>query len=102
MVPEVARDVVEHGYAFRDKDEAREIFTCLTGAFREVNYARWGSGEYEERVREVCDLVEGYRGYAASSDVSNGREAGSQLATAQPDDQSSPSTSHDSFTEGLG
>ena len=35
-------DIVHHTYNFKDKSEARDFFTRLTGAFKNFNYTGWG------------------------------------------------------------
>ena len=50
-------DIVTADYQFTDKDQAREFFTKLTGAFKNFNYASEDSPEYEKYLSEVKGVV---------------------------------------------
>ena len=46
------------GYEFADKDTAREFFTRLSGLFKNLNYAREDSPDYEKYVGEIEGLIQ--------------------------------------------
>ena len=50
-------DIVTADYQFTDKDQAREYFTKVTGAFKNFNYASENSPEYEKYLSEVKEAV---------------------------------------------
>ena len=56
---ELVYDIVTSDYQFTDKDQAREFFTKLTGAFKNFNYASEDSPEYEKYLSEVKKAVSG-------------------------------------------
>jgi len=51
------KDIIARQYAFADKDRAREFFTALTGLYKNLNYSKEGSPEYEKYEGEVKKLV---------------------------------------------
>jgi V/A-type H+-transporting ATPase subunit A len=54
------KDLIEREYNFKSKDEAREYFTLLTGAYKNLNYSASGSPEYAKYQKEISDLVGKY------------------------------------------
>ncbi len=52
-------DLVERAYAFGDKAEARAFFTRLTGLFKNFNYAREDSPDYQRLQGEIDALAAG-------------------------------------------
>ncbi|MEQ8765671.1 MAG: V-type ATP synthase subunit A [Planctomycetota bacterium] len=52
-------ELIEREFRFEDKDQARELFTRLTGLLKNLNYAKSDSPEHEELVREIDSLVSG-------------------------------------------
>ena len=56
---ELVYDIVTRDYQFTDKDQAREFFTKLTGAFKNFNYSSEDSPEYEKYLSEVKGAISG-------------------------------------------
>ncbi len=52
----LVKKLTEQHYAFDDKDSARQMFTKITGLFRNLNYSPEASPEYERYFREIEDL----------------------------------------------
>lgn len=52
-------DLVQRGYAFTDKDQARAYFTRLTGLFKNFNYAREDSPDYRRLQVDIDTLAAG-------------------------------------------
>jgi V/A-type H+/Na+-transporting ATPase subunit A len=52
-------DLVERAYVFADKAEARAFFTRLTGLFKNFNYAREDSPDYQRLQGEIDALAAG-------------------------------------------
>ncbi len=46
-------------YQFNSQNEAREFFTHLTGLYKNLNYAKSDSAEYQQRVKKIEDLAVG-------------------------------------------
>ena len=47
------RRVLDHDYRFQDKEQVREMFVRLTGLFKNLNYARQDSKEYETLTKQI-------------------------------------------------
>lgn len=60
------KSLIDTGYHFKDKDEARSFFTELTSHYRNWNYSAPGSTEFDRYRKEIVDLAAQY-GYIASS-----------------------------------
>jgi V/A-type H+-transporting ATPase subunit A len=48
--------VINRVYYFRDKEQARQYFTRLTGLFKNLNYAAYQSVEYADLVKQIQNL----------------------------------------------
>jgi V/A-type H+-transporting ATPase subunit A len=53
---ELIDELVSRDYAFDDKEAAREHFTRLTNLFKNLNYARDDSPEYQELLAQIRRL----------------------------------------------
>jgi V/A-type H+-transporting ATPase subunit A len=51
----------ERDYSFDDKEQAREFFTRVTNALKNLNYSEHGGGPYREFLAQVEELVGEYR-----------------------------------------
>ena len=51
-------DLVTRGYAFEDKQAARDHFTRLTGLFKNFNYAATDSPDYASLLRQIDELAD--------------------------------------------
>jgi len=54
------RWLIETDYQFKGKDEARDFFTRLTGLFKNYNYSRPESPEYERYQQQIRELAKEY------------------------------------------
>ena len=54
-------DLLDADYQFGSRDEARELFTKLTGLYKNLNYARRDAPQYEQYRREIDALASRYR-----------------------------------------
>ena len=78
---ELVRSLIQRDYPFKDKDEARTVFTQLTGLLRNLNYAVLGSPEDAEYSAQIDELVKTLgRPPAAPPDVKAGVERTSPTA----------------------
>lgn len=50
-------ELVERSYAFSDKDQALDYFTRFTGLFKNFNYARADSPDYQRYLKEIDALA---------------------------------------------
>lgn len=50
------KSLIECEYNFKTKDEAREYFTLLTGAYKNLNYSPAGSPDAAKYQKEIEDL----------------------------------------------
>jgi V/A-type H+/Na+-transporting ATPase subunit A len=50
-------ELVERSYTFTDKDQARDYFTRFTGLFKNFNYARPDSPDYQRYQKEIDSLA---------------------------------------------
>lgn len=51
------KELVNSEYKFKEKDEVRDFFTRLTSNYKNWNYSRHGSSEYDNYRKEMNDLV---------------------------------------------
>ena len=54
------QDLVRRDWRFVDKDQAREVFTRLTGLWKNLNYARRDSPEYDRYRREIEECASSF------------------------------------------
>ena len=52
--------LITRDYHFRDKDEAREFFTRLTGLYKNLNYAASDTDDYRKLVGQIEELESNY------------------------------------------
>ncbi|MEE9397165.1 MAG: V-type ATP synthase subunit A, partial [Methylococcales bacterium] len=50
-------DLVGKEYRFSDKPQIQDYFTRLTGLFKNFNYAREDSPEYEDLLKQIDELA---------------------------------------------
>ena len=55
---QLLKGLIDSGYQFNDKDEARDFFTRVTGAYKNLNYSPEGSQEYQSYRQEILELVD--------------------------------------------
>jgi V/A-type H+-transporting ATPase subunit A len=51
------KKVIDKEYLFKDKDEARELFTRLTGLYKNFNYSHYKSAEYQKYIQEIQQVA---------------------------------------------
>ncbi|MGZ8955550.1 MAG: ATP synthase beta subunit C-terminal domain-containing protein, partial [Methylovulum sp.] len=51
------KGLIDTGYHFKDKDEARSFFTELTSVYKNWNYSASGSTEFNRYRKEIVDLA---------------------------------------------
>jgi V/A-type H+/Na+-transporting ATPase subunit A len=54
----LVKRLTEQRYNFDDKESARQMFTKITGLYRNLNYSPSGSSEYERYFREIEGLAQ--------------------------------------------
>jgi len=54
------KGLIEKDYRFKDKDEARDFFTRITGAYKNLNYSPENSQDYERYQQEIEGLAVEY------------------------------------------
>jgi V/A-type H+-transporting ATPase subunit A len=54
------RWLIERDYRFKDKDEARDFFTRLTGLFKNFNYSHPESPEYQRYQQQIQEFAKEY------------------------------------------
>jgi len=54
--------LIDTEYRFKDKDEARDFFTRITGAYKNLNYSPENSKDYERYQQEIEELAANYAG----------------------------------------
>ena len=65
------KGLIEADYRFTDKDAARDLFTKITGVYKNLNYSPEESQEYQRSQKEIADLAAEYSiGDADRSDSS--------------------------------
>ena len=52
------KKITEQRYRFDDKESARQMFTKITGLFKNLNYSSEASSEYERYSREIEELAQ--------------------------------------------
>jgi len=52
----LVKRIVERDHRFRDKEQARDYFTQMTGLFKNLNYSRRESQEYESFLAKIEEL----------------------------------------------
>ncbi len=52
------KDLITRDYQFKDKDEAREFFTKITGMFKNYNYSPTDSQAYKNYMQEMRALAD--------------------------------------------
>jgi V/A-type H+-transporting ATPase subunit A len=57
---QLIKDLIQHAYQFKDKDEAHDIFTQITGLYKNLNYSPAESQEYQRYRKEIEDLAAEY------------------------------------------
>ena len=57
---QLLQTLIETEYRFKDKDEARDFFTRITGAYKNLNYSPEESSEYEKYRQEIDGLAAQY------------------------------------------
>jgi V/A-type H+-transporting ATPase subunit A len=56
----LVKRLTDQRYNFDDKESARQMFTKITGLYRNLNYSPTGSPEYERYFREIEGLAQKY------------------------------------------
>ena len=54
------RDVIQRDYHFKNKEQARDFFTRLTGLFKNLNYALQGTQDYNDLFKQIEELEQNY------------------------------------------
>jgi V/A-type H+/Na+-transporting ATPase subunit A len=54
---QLLKELVSRDYHFESTDEVRELFTRLTGLYKNANYSSMGSPEYKRYVEEILELA---------------------------------------------
>ncbi len=57
---QLIKDLIQRNYQFKDKDEVHNIFTQITGLYKNLNYSRSDSQEYQRYRKEIEDLAAKY------------------------------------------
>ena len=57
---QLLKGLIETEYRFKDKDEARDYFTRITGAYKNLNYSPEKSADYERYRQEIEELAAKY------------------------------------------
>ena len=57
---QLIKDLIQRNYQFKDKDEARNMFTQITGLYKNLNYSPAESQEYQRYQKEIEDLATEY------------------------------------------
>ncbi|MGI9516174.1 MAG: hypothetical protein ACR2NP_03935 [Pirellulaceae bacterium] len=66
------RDVIQRDYHFKNKEQARDFFTRLTGLFKNLNYALPGTPDYDDLLKQIEELEQNY--YTATPATAGTRE----------------------------
>ncbi|MCG6881370.1 MAG: V-type ATP synthase subunit A [Deltaproteobacteria bacterium] len=56
----LVKELTDQTYVFGDKESARQMFTKITGLFKNLNYSTETSPEYERYHREIEDLAHSF------------------------------------------
>jgi V/A-type H+-transporting ATPase subunit A len=54
---DLVHGLIQRGYPFKDREEARRFFTQLTGLIKNLNYAAQGSPEFTTYRAQIDELV---------------------------------------------
>ena len=54
---QLLKRLIEASYRFKDKDKARDFFTRITGAYKNLNYSPEGSAAYRTYQQEIEKLA---------------------------------------------
>ena len=54
------KDLIQRNYQFKDKDEARNMFTQVTSLYKNLNYSPSDSEDYQRYRKEIEDLAAKY------------------------------------------
>jgi V/A-type H+-transporting ATPase subunit A len=54
------KELIQHNHQFKDKDQARDMFTQITGLYKNLNYSPSDSLEYQRYLKEIGGLAAGY------------------------------------------
>jgi len=57
---QLLKGLIEAEYQFKDRDEARDYFTRITGAYKNLNYSPEESADYERYRQEIEELAAKY------------------------------------------
>jgi V/A-type H+-transporting ATPase subunit A len=57
---DLLKGLIEKDYRFKDKDEARDFFTRITGAYKNLNYSPEKSQDYDRYRQEIEELAVNY------------------------------------------
>ena len=57
---DLLKALIEKDYRFKDKDEARDFFTRITGAYKNLNYSPEKSQDYDRYRQEIEELAANY------------------------------------------
>ena len=57
---QLIKDLIQRDYQFKDKEEARNMFTQLAGLYKNLNYSPAESQEYQGYQKEIKDLAAEY------------------------------------------
>ena len=57
---QLIKDLIQRDYQFKDNDEARDMFTKITSLYKNLNYSRSDSQEYQRWRKEIEDLAAQY------------------------------------------
>ena len=57
---QLLKGLIETEYQFKDRDEARDYFTRITGAYKNLNYSPDESADYDRYRQEIEDLAAKY------------------------------------------
>jgi V/A-type H+-transporting ATPase subunit A len=57
---QLLKDLLERSYQFEDKEAAREVFTRLTGLYKNLNYTAREAPHYAELRQEILALAEAH------------------------------------------
>ena len=57
---QLIKDLIQRSFQFKDKDEARDMFTKITSMYKNLNYSPAESQEYQRYRKEIEDLATQY------------------------------------------
>jgi V/A-type H+-transporting ATPase subunit A len=57
---QLIKDLIQRSYQFKDKEQAREMFTQVTGLYKNLNYSSTNSPEYQRYQQEITQLADQY------------------------------------------